>query len=385
MLDFIAILGNLLLFALVFGMSATVEVSDIRAQLSNTRALLTGMFCQFVALPILGFLTVKFLRLDPAIGITLLVVTSSPGGSYSNWWCSLFNASLALSVSMTAISTLLSVFFLPMNLLLFTKYSYEADVLHNLDWISLFVALSIVIMAIGMGLYCSSTFHKSRKLHKAANALGNTAGLLLVLFSATMTNTGGGDSKIWSREWSFYVAVIIPCAGGLFLATLLASVLRLRPPERVTVGIECCYQNVGIATSVALAMFQGEDLNRAMGVPFFYGVVEAVLVGFYCVICWKANWTKAPADAPLWHVIVTSYEVEEAEKQDLLGVEVGISDSGTDGDMKKQPSSSAEYFDGSFLTTYFDLAWLTAVKEEQIKTEEKSTELEVSKKLSANV
>lgn len=384
MLDFIAILGNLLLFALVFGMSATVEVSDIRAQLSNTRALLTGMFCQFVALPLLGFVTVKFLRLDPAIGITLLVVTSSPGGSYSNWWCSLFNASLALSVSMTAISTLLSVFFLPLNLLLFTKYSYEADVLQNLDWISLFVALSIVIMAIGMGLYCSATF-KSRKLHKTANALGNTAGVLLVLFSATMTNTGGGDSKIWSREWSFYVAVIVPCAAGLFLATLLASVLRLRPPERVTVGIECCYQNVGIATSVALAMFQGEDLNRAMGVPFFYGVVEAVLVGFYCLICWKANWTKAPADAPLWHVIVTSYEVEEAEKQDLLGVEVGISDSGTDGDKKKQPSSSAEYFDGSFLTTYFDLAWLTAVKEEQIKAEEKSTELQVSKKLSANV
>jgi predicted Na+-dependent transporter len=378
MLDFIAIIGNLLLFALVFGMSATVEVSQIRAQLSNTRALCTGMFCQFVALPLLGFITVKFMKLDPAIGITLLVVTSSPGGSYSNWWCSLFNASLALSVSMTAISTLLSVCFLPLNLLLFTKYSYEADVLQNLDWISLFVALSIVIMAIVMGLYCSASF-KSHRFNKLANALGNTAGLLLVIFSATMTNTGGGDTKIWSRHWTFYVAVLAPCAGGLLLATVLSTLIRLPPPERVTVGIECCYQNVGIATSVALSMFTGEELNHAMGVPFFYGVVEAVLVGCYCLICWKLNWTKAPADAPLCHVIVTSYEVEEAEKEDLLGVEVDISDSG---DSDKLPS---EFFDGSFLTTYFDLAWLTSAKEDNAKANEKSAELQISKKLSATV
>lgn len=50
-----------------------------------------GVFLQFVVLPICGFLVVKFIELDRATGISILVVTSSPGGSYSNWWCSMFN------------------------------------------------------------------------------------------------------------------------------------------------------------------------------------------------------------------------------------------------------------------------------------------------------
>jgi predicted Na+-dependent transporter len=83
--DIISVSGNLLLFALVFGMSATVDVTCMKTQIRNYRAILTGMLCQFIVLPFLGFLMVRTLQLDESIGITLLVVTSSPGGSYSNW------------------------------------------------------------------------------------------------------------------------------------------------------------------------------------------------------------------------------------------------------------------------------------------------------------
>lgn len=85
--DWAAFGGNLLLFALVFGMSATVDIQGMRKQLRNVRAIITGIACQFIVLPILGFLVVNFIGLEPSLGIPLLVVTSSPGGSYSNWWC----------------------------------------------------------------------------------------------------------------------------------------------------------------------------------------------------------------------------------------------------------------------------------------------------------
>lgn len=83
--DLIALAGNVLLFALVFGMSATTDIRSCKAQVRNVKAISTGIFCQFVILPLLGFLVVKTLALDHGMGITLLVVTSSPGGSYSNW------------------------------------------------------------------------------------------------------------------------------------------------------------------------------------------------------------------------------------------------------------------------------------------------------------
>ena len=81
-----------------------------------------------------------------------------------------------------------------------------------------------------------------------------------------------------------------------------------------TASIESCYQNVGIATSVALVMFENDEQAAAMGVPLYYGVVEAFVLGTYCFIAWKMNWTKAPSNDPFCTVISTSYEVLYAER-----------------------------------------------------------------------
>lgn len=77
--------SSILLFSLVFGMSATVELKQLKKQLGNRTALLIGLSLQFFILPFVGFLVVKLLALPATMGIILLVVTSSPGGSYSNW------------------------------------------------------------------------------------------------------------------------------------------------------------------------------------------------------------------------------------------------------------------------------------------------------------
>ena len=249
MANLIEIAGNILLFALVFGMSATVDFSSVRGQLGNTRAILCGMFLQFFVLPLLGFCAVKFLNLDKATGITLLVLTSSPGGSYSNWWCSVFNADLALSVTMTAVSTFLSTVFLPLNLLLYAQWTYDDDIIGNLDWKSLFTAIAIVLTAIVLGLFCSAKIH-SHRFNILANKMGNIAGIALIILSAFMTNTGSADTKIWSRSWQFYLGVAFPCLLGILISNVLCSVLNLKKPERVTVGVESCYQNVGIASSI---------------------------------------------------------------------------------------------------------------------------------------
>eukprot|EP00565_Helicotheca_tamesis_P003867 CAMPEP_0185726574 /NCGR_PEP_ID=MMETSP1171-20130828/2515_1 /TAXON_ID=374046 /ORGANISM="Helicotheca tamensis, Strain CCMP826" /LENGTH=549 /DNA_ID=CAMNT_0028394959 /DNA_START=171 /DNA_END=1820 /DNA_ORIENTATION=- len=312
--------SSILLFALVFGMSATVEVDNLRKQLRNKNALLTGIFLQFVVLPFLGFAVVKALGMSSAMGITLLVVTSSPGGSYSNWWCSMFNADLALSVTMTAISTLMSIIMLPVNLVIYATSSYSGAVVKSLDWGALFTSLTVVISAILLGLYCSYRI-KSHKFNLIANKLGNIAGVALVAFSAWISSSDQ-DAELWGRDWKFYLGVAAPCVLGLVLANFLTSFFNLAYPERVSVSVECCYQNVGIATSVAITMFDDDALAEAVGVPLYYGMVEAVILGIYCIGAWKAGWTKAPKKEKFCVVIVTSYEVEEAELQDPDAVEV---------------------------------------------------------------
>ncbi len=91
-----------------------------------------------------------------------------------------------------------------------------------------------------------------------------------------------------------------------------------------TLSVECCYQNVGIATSVALTMFQGEELATAMAVPLYYGLLEALIVGVYCMGAWKLGWTKAPKNIGFFTMITTSYEVLITEHGDLIAIEVSL-------------------------------------------------------------
>jgi len=322
------LLSNVFLFCLIFGLSATVNVAELKHQLTNRFALGCGIVMQFCLLPLLGLLAVLMFDVPRSMGIALLVVTSSPGGSYSNWWCSLFNAELALSVAMTTVSSILSIVLLPANLMLYSYLAFghddEQSIVQALDFGTLFITLSIVLIAICTGLYAGYLFPH---YHSAANKLGSISGLLLIGMSMVLGGGGGGsDVTVWSLPWNFYIATAFPCIAGMVLANLLSRCAGLRPPETVALAIECCYQNTGIATSVAITLFDDPDEQaRAVSVPLVYGILEALLIGSYCVAAWKANWTKAPASDPLCKVLTNTYErqeengIEETTDEELGG------------------------------------------------------------------
>lgn len=321
-------LSNLFLFLLVFGMSATVEVQHLREQVHNKFAILTGLATQFIIMPLLGYLSVLLLMgnggLTEPMAISLLIVTASPGGSYSNWWCSMFNADLALSITMTAIGTMVSSVMLPANLILYVNAAFgfgsnkeggeTGGVLGNIDWASLFISLAIVVGAIASGLFASFKF-SSHRFNRFANKMGSLSGVMLVVFSALLSSlSDDNNAKIYGQSWSFYVGVSMPCVVGLFIATVFSVISKLRRPEVITVGVECSYQNVGIATSAVVSMFSDPvKRGQALCVPLFYGLVEAVVVGLYCLIAWKCGWTKAPRDDKFCVMIVATYEVEDDE------------------------------------------------------------------------
>ena len=134
------------------------------------------------------------------------------------------------------------------------------------------------------------------------------------MLSGIVSSGVDGGTKIWERDAKFFFGVALPIVVALFLSNVMTTYAGLKKPERVTSSIECCYQNCGIATSVALSMFQGEDLAEAMCVPFLYGFMEFAVVGMYVIGAWKAGWTKAPPTEPFWKVVTVNYEVLLAEK-----------------------------------------------------------------------
>lgn len=346
----VQVLSNVLLFMLIFGMSATVNIRRIKQQLRNCYAISAGVCMQFFIMPFLGYIAVMSLKnygLTTPMGITLLIVTSSPGGSYSNWWCSLFNADLALSVAMTALSTFISIAALPINLLMYAHFAYgfeggeEKHILSSVDFPKLIISLGIVIFGILSGLYASYKF-ESPKFQRTANAGGTISGILLIVVSAVFSTTGGSDAKPWNQHWTFYVGVALPCIGGLVIANLIAKLIKLEKPEIVTLSVECSYQNTGIATTAVLAMFSDpEKVAQAMAVPLFYGVVEMIVLGLYCVVAWKLGWTKAPREEKICIVMSKTYEVVDGnDRIEIEGLEDSIQADGKSHQLRKRADTS---------------------------------------------
>eukprot|EP00532_Pseudo-nitzschia_australis_P008485 CAMPEP_0168167434 /NCGR_PEP_ID=MMETSP0139_2-20121125/2545_1 /TAXON_ID=44445 /ORGANISM="Pseudo-nitzschia australis, Strain 10249 10 AB" /LENGTH=502 /DNA_ID=CAMNT_0008084671 /DNA_START=666 /DNA_END=2174 /DNA_ORIENTATION=- len=327
-----SVISNVLLFFLIFGLSATVNLRDLRQQLTNKFAILSGIMMQFIIMPLLGFTSICIFNkfgFSQAMGVSLLVVTASPGGSYSNWWCSLFNAELALSVAMTSISSLLSIGLLPANLFLYGFLAYGLlfveegneegiNIVSSLDYGAIFITLGVVMGAILGGLFVGYQFN-SNQFHKRANYFGSICGITLILFSGFLGSGGasGAETNFWSLPWSFYVGTAFPCVIGMTLANLVSRSFRLSFPEVVAVSIECCYQNTAIGTSVAVTMFSDpNEQAEAVSVPLVYGMVEAIIISLYCLWAWKSGWTKAPADEKLCVVMIRTYEVHDSDSED---------------------------------------------------------------------
>ena len=273
------------------------------------------MCLQFIMLPFIGFCVVRIFDLDTTYGIMLQVMTACPGGAYSNWWCSVLNADLLLSVTSTAVATVLSAGMLPLNLLIYLSAVYDLDALGNLRFDKLLLTICLVITAVLSGYLASSYLfphiptlaRHPQRVRDRCGHFGNLCGLCLILFSFVFSSV---KEPIWDRSSRFYGAVATPPICALVLALALSSLppLNLPKPARCAVTVECCFQNIGIGLAAALALFDGDEAATAAGVPLFYGLVQSLSVPLFLLSAWQLGWTYAPAHHSLWSVVVKNYQ-----------------------------------------------------------------------------
>ena len=107
------LLLNLLLALMMFGASLSVRWSDFAVTSRAPKAVLNGLFCQFLLLPLLTYLLTRLLDVDASVALGMILVASCPGGSFSNIMTWLARGHLPTSVSMTGVSTVASLFYSP--------------------------------------------------------------------------------------------------------------------------------------------------------------------------------------------------------------------------------------------------------------------------------
>ena len=301
------VVSQILLFFLFLGLAAAVDVRDFVAKFTDRaqrKGLIAGVCCQFGVMPLLGFLVTKAFALDPVRGTVLLIIASSPGGAFSNWWCALGNADLALSIAMTTTSTVLCLFMLPLNAYIYVRGAFGRSV--PVDYVTLMVTVGVVFAGVFSGL-AAGTRRPQWRDHLFL--LGNVAGLASIILAVAISNTGDKAAPIWSRDATFYLSTVAMSTISIALGVGIPSLLGLGKPQRIAVGIETMYQNLGIAVAASLSMFNdANDAAKAVGVPIFYGVYATVVISLLLLGAWKLGWTYAPPGDPLCQVLSGNYQ-----------------------------------------------------------------------------
>jgi len=286
---------QVLTFLLVFGLAGSVDFGHFKERF-RSRGVYIGLLCQFFLMPLIGFAVVAAFNdyLPTTFAVTLLVVVASPGGSYSNWWCNLINADLAISVAMTTVSTIVSAAMLPINIIIYIEFGYKAlnpdsagDIVKLLPYSVIGYTLANVICAVILGLLCGYHFPKYMG---PINKIGTLAGFLSIALGVFGSSQGCVDP--WGQDPMVYLAVLLPLLFGIALAQVCAALAGLPAPQRVAVAIETAYQNSGIALAVALSL--GAEGRAAAIVPVMYGGYEACVFSVYCFFSWQMGWTLSP-------------------------------------------------------------------------------------------
>lgn len=243
---------------IMFGVALELKPSDFSRLLNQPKSALVGIFSQFLLMPLLTFLLVLSLSnyITPTVGLGMILVAACPGGNISNFISSLARGNVALSVSLTAFSSIGGLLLTPINFAfwgnLYLKYnigasnsSYVPPI--NIDIFSVFITIVFIIgIPLFLGIFFNTKFPKTtQRIVVTVKRLSIIAfaAIVIAIFSANF------DHFIKFIKYIFLL-VLVHNALALFMGYYVAKAFKLNKTNRKTISIETGIQNSGLALAL---------------------------------------------------------------------------------------------------------------------------------------
>lgn len=265
-----------LLAIIMFSMGLTLKLDDFRRALSMPKLIMSGLLLQYLVMPLSALLIARLMQLDPAVTIGMILVGASPGGTASNVITYLARGNVALSISLTSLSTVLAIVLTPLLTLLIANASIEVPAMKMLGSI-----MYMVILPVALGLLLSHYF--SKQVKTIAPALPLLAVLSIILIIAIITALNASQFALLG--FSLLLAVILHNSLGLFLGYSGAKMLGYPSTECKTLAIEVGMQNSGLAVALAIKHFTASAALPGAVFSIWHNISGSALAYF---------WSKKP-------------------------------------------------------------------------------------------
>ncbi len=249
----------LALAIIMFGMGMTLIPSDFTRILKTRKAILIGLTNQFIFLPLIAFSLAIVFKLSPVMAVGLMIIATCPGGPTSNLITQVCRGNIALSVTLTAISSIISVLTIPFILSYALQYfGTDANIIIELPIlysILQIMVITVIPISIGMGIRrFKSEF--AQRMEKPMR-MASTIVFILVFIAVVAANS----SFIVSAMKEVGLATLVLNILTMGLGYLTAKLFKLNYKNAISITIESGIQNGTLALVIATSILNHVEMS----------------------------------------------------------------------------------------------------------------------------
>jgi BASS family bile acid:Na+ symporter len=281
---------NVVLALVMVGVALDLRPADFAAVLRQPRAAIVGLLGQVVVLPALTFALVLALRPPPSVALGMMLVAACPGGNMSNFITHLARGNTELSVTMTAIGTVLAVATTPFNLAFWSGLNADTAALVQAVALSPGELVGTVVAVLGaplaLGMLVAARWPRAADRLRAPFRLFSVACLGLFIAIGISRNAGA-----LVDHWALLMGVVALHNGlALLSGWLVARTAGLSGRDRRAIAIEVGIQNAGLALVLAFDFFP--RLGGTAMIAAWWGVWH-LIAGLTLATVWRRRALRA--------------------------------------------------------------------------------------------
>ena len=251
-MEIVTSIAPILLALIMLGLGLELTINDFKRVIQTPKDFTIGFVCQIILLPLIAFSLIKFLNTPIEIAIGVMIIASAPGGVTSNVLTKFANGDVALSISLTAVISLISVISVPFIVFTSIELLNYDSVSENLSILSIAVKMFLVVtlpVIIGMFIRKFATNFIDTKVKLIQNI--SVILFIVALFGAIYQELDNVESYFAQAGKVTLILNILM----MFLGYMMAKFFASGVPQKKCIALETGLQNGTLAIFVATQLF----------------------------------------------------------------------------------------------------------------------------------
>ena len=270
---------------IMFGMGLTLVINDFGRLLIYPKEVIIGLFNQLIFLPLIGFLIILLFDLNSSMAIGIMILSLCPGGPTSNLITQVARGNIGLSVTLTALASLITVFTIPIILSeAITYFSGETDVVIELPVLQTMLQILIItVIPVSIGMVIRKKNEDFALRMEKPMRVASTV-LFIIIFLLVMI---ANKDLIIQAMKEVGLATLLLNLSTMTIGYITAKILGIKGKSQISITVESGIQNGTLAFVIATTILN----NVEMGIPTGAYSIWMFITGG--ILMWRLGVTKS--------------------------------------------------------------------------------------------